>query len=141
VANGLALLADLKIISKDKNRSHYRIISLDVPGSWGKLPQQWLMKQPGHIFGSFSLRSKSELDALKIYLLLLAFRNDINNYAHIGYAKITEYTGVSAKNLKKAKSHLINLDLIHMEYDSDYAFEKASRPPLRYKILGLQKSP
>ena len=74
IANGLALLVDLKIIVKDKNRSHYRIIGLDVAGSWTKLPQEWLLQQPGHIFEPFNLRSKSELDALKIYLLLLTFR-------------------------------------------------------------------
>lgn len=140
IAKGLALLMELKIIEhvKNKTRSYYRIIGLDVAGSWAKLPQELLMQQPGHIFEPFNLRSKSELDALKIYLLLLAFRNDMTGYTNIGYDKITKYTGVIARNIKKAKSHLISLGLIYVDSDKEDFMEEAKHPPMRYKILGLK---
>ncbi|MCX5890683.1 MAG: hypothetical protein NTY36_14745 [Deltaproteobacteria bacterium] len=135
VANGLGLLLGLEIIERLKdNRSHYRIVGLDVGGAWGKLPQDWMMQKTERIsvFEPFNLRSKSELDALKLYLLMVAFRDSKSGYAIIGYEKITGYTGVNARYIKKAKSHLISLELIHVDLDHD-----AINPPLRYTILGL----
>ncbi|MBU4233957.1 MAG: hypothetical protein L6277_15640 [Desulfobacterales bacterium] len=138
VSKGLALLVALEIIKRVDNRSHYHIVGIDVPGEWAKLPQERLMQQPGRIsvFGPFNLRSKSELDALKLYLLMVAFRSSKTGCAHIGYEKITKYTGVIARDLKKAKSHLISLGLIHVDLDLEKDRENA-RPPMRYKILGL----
>ncbi len=139
VSKGLDLLEGLNIIERVSNkRSHYSIIGLDVSGCWGKLPQGLLIQQTGRIsaFEPFHLRSRSELDALKLYLLMVAFRNSVTGYAHIGYKKITEYTGVDKRHLKRAKSHLINLGLIHVDLDYENALEKAN-PPLRYNVLGL----
>lgn len=138
IASGLALLTTLEIIqSVGGYRSHFRLCGIDVQGGWAKLPQEHLL-QGGRmaIFEAFTLRSKSELDALKAYLLMAAFRSSKTGYAHIGYEKITDYTGVTAANLRKAKSHLISLGLIHSEFDNENALDK-SKPPLRYKILGL----
>lgn len=139
VAHGLSLLVGLEIIERvEGNRSHYRIIGIDVPGAWGQLPQDWLMEQPGRIsvFDPFNLRSKSEFDALKLYLLMVALRDYKTGFAHIGYGKMTEYTGVGTRYLRRAKSHLISLGLIYVDLDHENAMEKAN-PPLRYKILGL----
>lgn len=140
ISNGLALLDKLEVIERLENRSHYRIVGLDVPGGWAKLPQELLMQQQERIFlfDSFYLRSKSELDALKIYCLMLAFRSNTTGYAHIGYEKIAEYTGVRPNDLRKAKSHLISLGLIHSDLDFENAMDR-SNPPLRYKILGLNQ--
>lgn len=138
VAKGLALLIELKIIERvEDNRSNYRLVGLDSAGGWAKLPQSQLI-QSGRIsvFDAFHLRSASELHALKLYLLMVAIRDRRTGYAHIGYEKITEYTGVHASNLKRAKSHLISLRLISAEDDYEFAEVKA-KPPLRYKILGL----
>ena len=139
VAHGLDLLARLRIIERvEDKRSYYRIIGLNEPGRWAKLPQELMMDQPGRIsaFDPFTLRSKSEFDALKLYLLMVAFRNTRTGFAHIGYEKISEYTGVGTRYLRKAKSHLISLGLIHVDLDYENAMEQ-SKPPLRYKVLGL----
>jgi len=138
VAKGLALLVQLKIINRVENhRSGYHLIGLGDLGGWAKLPQERLMGSNRiSVFEVFYLRSKSELYALKLYLLLMAVRDRKTGYAHIGYDRITEYSGIHGSNIKKAKSHLISLGLIYVEDDHEFAREK-SEPPLRYKILGL----
>ncbi|OGU18629.1 MAG: hypothetical protein A2X85_17475 [Geobacteraceae bacterium GWF2_54_21] len=138
VSKGLTLLTDLNIIERvEANRSNYRLHGVVAQGEWAMLPQEHLMLS-GRIsaFDAFNLRSQSELDALKIYLLMVAFRNTKSGYAHIGFNKITEYTGVSTRNLKKAKSHLISLGLIHADSDTENV-QVGAHPPLRYKILGF----
>lgn len=139
VSKGLALLLELKVIERvENNRSSYRMVDIKTNGAWAKLPQTRLMQAGGRIsvFDSFYLRSNSELNALKVYLYMIAARNIQTGYAHISYEKITGYTGVHASKLKQAKSHLISLGLIHVEDDIEFSKEK-TKPALRYKILGL----
>lgn len=139
VSKGLALLMQLKIIERSiVNRSFYKISGLGEAGQWAKLPQRRLMSHNRiSAFETFTLRTKSELNALKLYLLMIAFRSSTSSYAHLGYSKLTEYAGVMANDIMKAKSHLINLGLISVDYDFDNAKDK-SKPPLRYKLHGLQ---
>lgn len=141
VSKGLALLAELKSIERLKDdRSSYRLVGLDTKGGWAQLPQNRLMQHTGSpsdricAFEPFYLRAKSELDALKVYLLMIAFRDWRTGYAHIGYGKIMDYTGIAQRDIKKAKSHLISLGLIYAEHDQEGETTKQS---LRYKVIGL----
>ena len=87
-------------------------------------------------FEDFTLRNQAELDALKIFMLLIAFRNGKTGFARIGYEKIEEYTGTPGRRIKRAKSLLIAHDLIYVESDQSAA-KQNGRPPMQYKILGL----
>lgn len=138
VAGGLALLLELGIVERDENaRSVYRLPSILESGSWAKMPQSSLMHNSSiAVFEDFTLRNQTELDAIKIYLLLIAFRHSQTGFARIGYEKIEEYTGVSGRRIKRAKSLLIAHDLIYVESDQSLA-KQNGRPPMQYKILGL----
>lgn len=138
ISKGLGLLMKLKIIERSiVNRSFYKIFGLGLAGNWAKLPQRRLMTYNRiTAFEIFTLRTKSELNALKLYLLMVAFRSSKTSYAHLGYTKFTEYAGVNPNDIMKAKSHLINLGLISVDFDIENAKDK-SNPPLRYKVHGL----
>lgn len=140
VAKGLAVLKEKGIIWVVPNqRSEYQIKGLDIAGEWAALPQSRLMTHRRiFAFESFTLRTKSELDALKLYLLMIAFRNHKSGFAHLAYGNFHEYAGVSANYVMKAKSHLINLGLITVQQDFDNAKDKTN-PPMCYRINGLAK--
>lgn len=138
VAGGLALLIGLGVVMRDEQVvSMYRLPGIAEKGGWAQLPQSHLMERD-HIasFDGMTLRTQTELDALKVYMLMIAMRNAQSGYAHIGYPKIIDYTGVQGNRIKRAKSHLISLDLIYVESDPD-AKREDGRPPLRYKVRGL----
>jgi hypothetical protein len=138
VASGLALLMEMRVAVRDEQiASVYRLPGIGENGGWAKLPQSQLMAQ-GHMaaFAGFTLRKQTELDALKLYLLMIAMRSNQTGFAHIGYPKMTEYSGVAANRIKRAKSHLISSELIHVETDEGGRRDEG-RPPMRYKILGL----
>lgn len=138
VSGGLALLLRAGVVVRDAQiASVYRLPGVGENGGWGQLPQDYLMKS-GHVaaFDGMTLRNQTELDALKLYLLMIARRNYQTGYAHVGYPKMVDYTGVSGNRIKRAKSHLISRDLIYVESDPD-AKREDGRPPMRYKIRGL----
>lgn len=138
VAGGLALLLELGIVERDeKVRSVYRLPGILESGSWAKMPQSILMHSSSiAIFKDFTLRNQVELDAIKLYMLLIAFRHSQTGFARIGYEKIEDYTGIPGRRIKRAKSLLIAHDLIYVESDQASA-KQNGRPPMQYKLLGL----
>lgn len=138
VAGGLALLLELGIIERnEKIPSVYHLLGILESGGWAQMPQSTLMRSSSiAVFEGFTLRNQAELDALKIFMLLIAFRNNKTGFARIGYEKIEEYSGVPGRRIKRAKSLLIAHDLIYVESDQGAAKENG-RPPMQYKILGL----
>lgn len=119
------------------NPSVYRLPGVDIDGGWAKLPQSHLEKSGVlTVLSHFTLRNPSEFEALKVYLLVVAFRNGRSGYAHIGYDKIVEHTGIQSNRVRRAKSFLIANDLIHAENDPE-ARPVQGRAPLRYKVIGL----
>lgn len=119
IAAGLALLLEHELISKDTRfRTNCYVIENHEATPWGKLPALRLYSEDGyklHAFHRFNLRQKNELNALKLYYLIIAFRNNATNYAKIGYDKITYYTGIQRSDIRTAISLLIGLKLIHVD--------------------------
>lgn len=116
VSNGLDVLEKAGIVIRSpKGRSTYALTAYgNVP--WGKLPAKRMYKGRAiAAFENFKLRSQSELNALKLYLLITARRDYASNIAHIGYDKIVEYTGIRRERIKAAISVLLASDLIHVE--------------------------
>lgn len=119
VSAGIQFLEKICLIQiEKKGRSNiYNIVNRDAKDGWGKLPTNKLYDDDGQIepFKTFKLRAKTELNALKIYLLIIAFRNNKVNYTIISYEKICEYTGVSERYIRSALSLLINLKMINVD--------------------------
>lgn len=119
VSAGIQFLEKIGLIQiEKKGRSNiYNIINRDAKDGWGKLPTNNLYDDDGQIepFKIFKLRTKTELNALKIYLLIIAFRNNVANFTAISYEKIFEYTGVSERDIRSALSLLITLKMINVD--------------------------
>ncbi|HED40316.1 MAG TPA: hypothetical protein ENJ13_07790 [Chromatiales bacterium] len=120
ISGGLKVLTHIKVITQTGTGRNnlYKIENYGSPGGWGKLPARGLYnngyeKIPA--FHRFQLRSKNELNAMKIYLLFVALRSNSTNYAKVGYDKISEYTGMHRNEIKSAISFLINLGLVQVD--------------------------
>jgi hypothetical protein len=87
-------------------------------------------------FMDFRLRRVAELDALKLFFLIVARRNRTTNITNIGYEKIEEYTDIRRVRIKTAISFLASLSLVHVEHipsrESPHGISNA------YRIVGLE---
>lgn len=118
IASGLKILEELGIIAIDKNEktSVYRLVGYNPKQGWAKLPYRHLYHDSCiKVFNEFHLRKKNELNALKMYLLVAAFRDNDSNHTFISYEKIHQYTGIPENDIRSAISFLVNLNLIHVD--------------------------
>jgi len=116
VAAGLRILVSRGIISRGDKQSIYVLNDYTAKANWGKLPAKAHysggLLQP---FQSFKLRSRAELDALKLYLLFVAMRDNELNAAQISYEKIVEWTDVRREAVPAAVSLLVVNNLVRVE--------------------------
>jgi len=136
----LNLLEAMQFLTREKvgRRNRYWIGSYAPVDKWCKLPKSFLLSapsQPCANLRSMPNRSRSTVDALKIYLVLCAFRDSTTNTTQLSYDKITDYTGVLRRNIRMALSLLISCELITVASERDYSSRK--NEPNRYKIVGL----
>jgi hypothetical protein len=87
-------------------------------------------------FRDFHLRRRAELDALKLYYLFIAFRDNATNETFISYDKIAEYTGVERGNIKRGQSLLVTHDLVNVDYARSNASEFGVKNS--YRLVGLE---
>ncbi|PAY03171.1 hypothetical protein CKO50_01195 [Pseudoalteromonas sp. HM-SA03] len=137
IAGGLRVLLNLEIIediSVGRNNI-FKITNFENRSGWAKLPAKGLYsKDLSRIeaFHSFHLRRKNELNAMKVYLVILALRSDAKNYAIVSYDKLSMYTGIHRNELKSAISLLINLNLLQVDSGvsdmNEYATVNMYRP-------------
>jgi DNA-binding transcriptional ArsR family regulator len=117
VSGALAtLVAEHIIVRKMNGRSTYRLDGYQRNRGWGKLPARGLYDE-GRVaaFDHFHLRRDTELNALKLYLLFVAMRNNALNAARIGYDKIREHTGIRQNKITAALSFLTSVGLVYVE--------------------------
>lgn len=142
VAGGLKILRELKVVVATPRASEYRLPSIETPGSWCQLPQGHVWDNP-HVakyLKGLTLRHRAELDALKVYLMLLAFRGNKNSVTLLGYERMTQLAGLDRTEITRAKSHLFNWGLI-VEKEVDPAPGQIGRNPTSYKIRGFSVDP
>lgn len=140
LSRGLSLLEERGIIKRWQNgRSSFQLVGYDLNGGWCKLPAKLLYAgEVVEAFRHFRLRSKAELNALKLYLLFAARRGRDTNLANISFDKISEYSGVRRHEIKAATSLLAALSLAFIERvpsaTNDYGVANA------YRLAGLETS-
>lgn len=144
IAAGLKILEALKIVvaNKEKKTSVYQLVGYKADGGWAKLPCKHLYEDDRiKVFGDFHLRRKNELNALKMYLLLVAFRDNDSNHTVIAYETINRYTGISENDIRSAISLLVNLRLVHVDHASA-PMEEGRTWTLKnknlYRLVGLR---
>lgn len=136
ISKGISLLVQQGWILRGEGRSQYRFTSSDTP--WGKVAVRTLYDRSGAItaFDAFRLRNPLELDALKLYLLLIAFRDAKENYASMSYHRMNEYTGVQVGRIKSAMNYLVVSRLIYVEREAKDPFDRTN-PANLYRLRGV----
>lgn len=117
ISSGLEILNTIGIVLRaGGQRNAYKLANYDRTG-WGMLPAKKLYDNSGQIrfFKELSLRNRTELHALKLYLLFIAMRDNDTNMAQISYNKIEEYLGIPREHIKSGLSLLAANSLIHVE--------------------------
>lgn len=118
VSKGLDVLERIKVVEREPGeaRSVYKLANYDTSGGWGKFPFK-SMYSSGTItaFKDFQLRRVAELDALKLFFLMVARRDRQTNLANIGYDKIIDYTKIKRVRIKTAISFLAARSLVYVE--------------------------
>lgn len=117
VAGGLSILEARHLIERIAGqRSGFRIVDYNPLANWAKFPVRGLYRGDRvHAFTEFKLRSRVELDSLKLYFLFAARRSKELNMAPISYEKITEHSGVANDRIRPALNILGVNDLVHTE--------------------------
>jgi len=140
ISKGISKLADLEliIVVSYRKQNVYKIVSHGNK-PWAKLPKKHLYNnvQKGEIsvfLNDFHIRSKNELNALKLYYLLLAYRDNDSNVTYISYGLISEYSGIIKREIRKAISFLINHNFIQLDKVLRQGSEVRAN---RYEIRGL----
>lgn len=90
ISAGISILESFSLIEVDRSikPSVYRMVEYEKKSPWAKLPKKGLYSADRSyidLFQHFNLRNKVELYALKVYLVIVAFRSDSENYASLTY--------------------------------------------------------
>ncbi len=119
VSKGLDALEHIEVIEREPGdaRSSYKLANYDVAGGWAKFPSKSMYSSDTiAAFTDFQLRRVAELDALKLFFLMVARRDRHMNVANIGYEKIEEYTNIRRVRIKTAISFLAARSLVYVEH-------------------------
>ena len=117
VARGLGILEERGLVERNgAGRRSYQISGYDPKAGWAKMPEKGLyLGSSIAAFTHFHLRMQSELNALKLYYLFAARRDNKSNLAHITYEQIEEQAKLSQAHIKAGLSLLAVHGLVHIE--------------------------
>ena len=141
VAAGVNKLKNVGLIEllNEGRDNIYHLVDYDDARGWGKLPKKYLYGRTRHgeieKIAAFSMRSRAHLNALKIYLLFIAFQTGRYGYALLSYDAITKYSGISREFIHPGISVLIDLHLINVDRENAPGVTK--KHPNKYIIRGL----
>lgn len=122
ISQGLKKLEELEIIVKEGNKRNIRyILARNLKGGWCKLPKRDLMTRDGAIKGfSNSLhRYDHERCALKIFLVLISFRNNNESFTQLKRGTICKKTNIDFDQLEQGINHLRSMGWIQ-NVESDF---------------------
>ncbi len=138
IADGLNRLAALQLITASGSAQKRRYWITGPHKPWFKLPCLAIVRQ-GAIapFKAFTLRSKHELHAMKLYLYLAACRDNVNPFAMVSYETIFARTGIPERDIRRALSLLIGTGLM-MNIDREYSRTLKINEANKYYLTGAQ---
>lgn len=115
IAAGLRKLVERKMIWLADRASSYGIAGLEEKKRWAKLPGKRLLSQARTSFvpfSSFFLRSKHELNAMKMYLYFASVRDNSSPFSEPSFETIFAKTGVPERDIPAANSFLVTAGMI-----------------------------
>lgn len=120
ISGGLRVLRDIGLvdISRCGTSNFYHVADYGQYSGWAKLPARPMYSKDmkrAPVFHEFYLRSRNELNALKVFFLVVALRDNMKNYATVSYERICDYTGLRRNDVRPALSLLVNKALVHVD--------------------------
>ncbi len=115
ISAGIQILIAREFIWRVDGAGTYGIFGLGEGENWAKLPGLALMSKAQTSFSPFQhffLRSKHELNALKLYFYYAVTRDRAKPYSEPSFERIFEKTGVSERDIASANSLLISSGLL-----------------------------
>lgn len=136
----------LLLINRMSKTNVYEIVGYNAKSGWAKLPyKNFYSDGVIRLFGDhFHLRQENELNALKMYFLIAAFRDNKNNHSSISYDAISYYSGIARNNIQAAISLLVNFDLVRVIRVNESLEPEQSNINFKvvnmYRLTGLSNS-
>lgn len=146
ISKALRILRDVSAISvtREGKKCVYTLLGIESDGKWCALPQAFILDGADYLkkFKGICeiIRRPSSLFAMKLYMLLLAFRERRSNTTRISYDVITSYTGMRREDISTAWQILLAAGLGYLADDTEVPLKKGERNHNRYKIRGLNAS-
>ncbi len=150
VAKGVALLKEIKVISVARQGKGngkgaiYHQHGIDTPGHYCELPQQHLLEGTKHMrrlrLINEQIKRPSSLHALKLYMVLLTHRANLDNTTRLGYVRIAQYTSMRRAEIALAISVLSSMGLCRLARDDEVPLTRGQKKHNRYIMLGLSAS-
>jgi hypothetical protein len=112
---GLQKLLAVKMIWRVDKSSTYGLSGYGPGQRWAKLPGKALLSPAGTAFEPFShfrLRSKTELNALKLHLYYASTRPKDALFSTVAYPMIHKRTGVSERDIPRANTLLVSSGIL-----------------------------
>lgn len=136
ISKALEILVFHNRIEKTPNKNGWYYVCGHDGTPWAKVPAKTLYTRKVLSFANaLTLRNRAEFDALRIYLLIAAFRDNSSNRALLSYDKIEEYTNMPRNRISPALTVLSGLNL----YNTDIV--PSTRAPMAtaraYRLAGL----
>jgi hypothetical protein len=142
ISSGISILKDKEIIyvAGENKTNSYGLLWRENDKGWAKLPAKNMYNTDNSLiepFKNFHLRRKTELDALKLYLILVAFRDEKSNSTVMRYETISDYTGIAMNDIKSASSFLVTQNMINVDKSAIDDYEQ-KRWRNSYRIIGIK---
>lgn len=103
IRQGLERLESVGLIQFSGSRQKRQYVIPQPPGRWFKLPCRAVMTHEGvAAFKTFTLRSKHELNALKMYLYLANARDRDKNHTEASYETIYARLDIPERDIRRA---------------------------------------
>jgi hypothetical protein len=137
ISAGLQRLVVLGLIQSEGSSQKRRyVLNWQSDARFFKLPCRAVIAE-GVIkpFTHFTLRSKHELHAMKLYLYLAAVRSNEEHYSMASYKKISDRTGIAERDIRKAVGTLLNVGLL-VGIGREHSHTRSRNEPNKYYLYG-----
>ena len=143
ISRSLRLLEELQAINTVRigNACAYELIGVERNGGWCAAPHGHLLDGANYLRRlkgiRETLRRPASLYAMKLYILLLAFRDRRQNITRISYENIGAYTGMRREDISVAWQIIAALQLGYLADDTEIPLRSGERSHNRYRVRGL----
>jgi hypothetical protein len=126
-------------VHPDGRRSVYELRGVEFNGGWCQLPQSRLLNAGGTALAPFTggRANRFSLNAVKLYVLLMAKRYQRFNTTALGYTAIGRLAGIRREEISNALQQLIALQLVSLAAERSDGREDVDERTQRYVIEGL----